>query len=142
MKAIIKPKAKIRKILDWSECTDFIEAKYKIKTRDHANKFGQFAEWVESTGEPKTHCRAGCSKAELEAHQAQYRRYRSAIAFGEIAERPYHDFWHWLIDVNDVQRGGTMELHAEMGERAEPWQKEILALYLKEFGSGPYLTDW
>ena len=52
------------------------------------------------------------------------------------------DWWHWLIEVAEVNRGGTVELHSDMGDGAEPWQREILELFLKEFGNGPYLTDW
>ena len=66
MKAPIKPKAKSIASLDWSECTDFIETKYKINTGDYANSFGQFREWIKANGETETHCPLGCSENELD----------------------------------------------------------------------------
>lgn len=138
MKTLSKPKAKTRKALDWSECTAFIENKYKIQTRDFAKSHAQFGDWCDAKGygskDPEGKDRG--------SSQIWFAEFQADIKAGKIEDRPYRDFWHWLIDVADVQRGGTLELDAEMGDGAEPWQKEILALYLKEFGSGPYLTDW
>ncbi len=133
-----KPKPKSRPSLDFSECTKFIEEKYKIDTRDYANSHMQFFEWCDAKGyggtDPKGEKRAE-SQVWFAEHQAE-------IKAGTVIERPYQDFWHWLTDVCDIHRGATMELYEGIEETAEPWQKEILDLYLKEFGRGPYLTDW
>jgi len=137
-----KPKLENRKSLDFSKCTDFIEKKYKIDTRDFARSHGDFGRWCEQSGEKPTPCPPGCSDEVMKAHQAQFAHYQADVAAGKFQDRPYQDWWHWLIDVVDVRRGGTLELDPEMGDGAEPWQKEILGLYLKEFGKGPYLTDW
>lgn len=126
-----KPLPQTRKVLDWGQCTDFIEAKYKLNTRDYTLSHSQFGEW--------------CAANKLvvqENSQPQWAQFQADIRAGKIVERPYQDFWHWLTDVADIHRGGTVELYPEMGRGAEPWQKEILGLYLKEFGKGPYLTDW
>lgn len=137
-----KPTKQSRKAFDWSACTDFIEAKYKIDTRDYARSHRQFGEWCKANGEKQTSCPAQCTDKVLKAHQDQYARFNADIASGKVIERPYQDFWHWLIDKGDIQRGGTMELYREMLEGAEAWQAEIFELYWKEFGKGPYLTDW
>lgn len=137
-----KPTTKKIEALDWHECTKFIEGKYKIETRDYARSHRQFGEWVKASGEPETTCRQGCSPAEMKAHQEQYARFNAAIASGEIIERPYQDFWHFICDKLNPSRGGFIELDDWLGEHAEPWQKEILALYLKEFGAATYHTDW
>lgn len=132
-----KPKPKTLKILDFSECTDFIEKTYKINTRDFSRSHHVFHEWCKANGE-----KAVDSRSDIKGSQKQWARFQADIASGKIKERPYQDFWHWLTDVVEVQRGGTLELDADMGEGAEPWQQAILALYLKEFGRGPYQTDW
>lgn len=132
-----KPKLKTKKQFDYSECTRFIEAKYKIDTRDFARTHTQFGEWCAAKG-----MKVIDSRKDIRGAQLQFAEWNKAVLSGSVVERPYQDFWHWLIDVADVQRGGTIELDDEMGDGAEPWQNEILGLYLKEFGKGPYLTDW
>jgi len=137
-----KPKPKARKVLDFSDCTAFIEKKYKINTRDYADCDNDFSRWCKLKGEKPTPCPPGCSAELMKAHQAQFARYMGDVSTGKFKEGPYQDFWHWLCDNADVQRGGTLEMINEMADGAEPWQKEIIALYLKEFGKGPYLTEW
>lgn len=137
-----KPKPQNRKSLDWTSCTEFIEARYKIDTRDYARSHAQFGEWCKANGENPVLTPPGCSPEVIKECQKQYARFNADIASGKVVERPYQDFWHWLIDHADIRRGGTMELDREMIEGAEPWQKEIFELYWKEFGKGPYLTDW
>lgn len=119
-------------MLDYSECTDFIEKKYKIDVRDYARSHVQFGEWCKTKGITPD----GNS-------QSQWSKYQAAITSGEIVERPYQDFWHWITDVCQVSNGGTIHLSTELGDGAEPWQKEILALYVKEFGDEQeYETSW
>lgn len=137
-----KPTKQSRKSFDWSACTDFIESKYKIDTRDYARSHSQFGEWCKANNEKLIRGEPGCSAEEMKACQAQYARFQADIASGKLIKRPYQDFWHWLIDKTDIRRGGTMELNREMTEGSEAWQKEIFELYWKEFGKGPYLTDW
>lgn len=132
-----KPKPQVRKVLDWTACTTYIERKYNINTRDYGHRHAQFGEWCASKG-----LKPIDSRKDITGSQRQWAEYQAAIKAGEVTERLYLDFWHWLLDVADVHRGGTIELSADMGDGADQWQKDILALYLKEFGSGPYLTDW
>ena len=135
---ILKPKPKVLKALDWQECTEFIEEKYKIQTRDYANSRAQFGEWCDAKG----YSDKPPDGKDRSSSQRWFAEYQDDIKAGRIKKREYRDFWHWLIEVADVQRGGTLELDAKMGESAEPWQRKILSLYLREFGPGPYLTDW
>lgn len=133
-----KPKPKTVKLLDWHECTDFINKKYSLDTRDVEMAHRQFSEWHEAKGYPETDAE-GKSRGES---QVWFSEYKAEVRAGKIIERPYHDFWHWLTDVADIHRGGMLELSKEMADDAEPWVKRILVLYLTEFGNGPYLTDW
>lgn len=137
-----KPQPKTVSQLDFSECTAFIEKKYNIDTRDFAGSHSDFGNWCKAHNEKQTTCAPKCSAEEMRQHQEQYARYNAGIASGAWKELPYQDFWHWLLEVADVRRGGTLELDSEMVEGAEDWQKHILGLYLTEFGKGPYLTDW
>lgn len=137
-----KPKPEARMVIDFSECTDFIENKYGINTRDYANSHRDFERWCKKKKEKPTNCPANCSDKVMKAHQKQWARYQSDVAAGRFTDNPYQDFWHWLLTVADINRGGTVILSKDMGEGAEPWQQHILGLYLKEFGEGPYLTEW
>ena len=141
-KPLKKPAKQTRKSYDFSECTNFIEKKYKIDTRDYADSSGDFERWCEQVGEKPSPCPLECPDMAMKTHQAQFARYQADVAAGYFKEHPNQDFWHWLLDVADVQRGGTLELDASMGDGAKIWQKAILGLYLEEFGKGPYLTDW
>lgn len=83
-----------------------------------------------------------CTDYIEKTHKIRTRDYANCFGPGGNTANEYQDFWHWIIDVCDVHRGATMELYEGIEDGAKPWQKEILALYLKEFGRGPYLTDW
>jgi hypothetical protein len=133
----MKPKPKTRAVLDFTECTRYIEGKYNITTRDYCRSHLQFGEWCASKGEKVID-----SRSDIKGAQTQYARFNAAIASGKVIERPYQDFWHFLCDTVNPSRGGTIELHEDLADGQEPWVKEILSLYLKEFGSGPYLNDW
>lgn len=132
-----KPKPKKLELLDWSECTRFIEKKHKCDTRDFARAHHQFGEWCRENGAPVISC-----SDDVKGSQKQYARFNADIAAGKVVERPYQDFWHFLCDAAQPTRGGQLELSADMAEGAEPWVKQILGWYLEEFGPGPYLTDW
>jgi hypothetical protein len=66
----------------------------------------------------------------------------------DFDERPYHDFWHWMIEhyspgngcVVDIYPKATME---ESGPDLEPWVCEILTILRDEFGDEfKLLTEW
>lgn len=133
-----KPTPKAQPALDFSECTDYIEQKYGIATRDYANSHIQFHEWRRAKGYGDIDSEgnlAGSSKI-------WYSEFQQAIKAGEVVKRPYQDFWHWLVDTVCPTNGGTFLLDKEFGDCAEPWQVEILGFYLDEFGKGPYRAEW
>ena len=50
--------------------------------------------------------------------------------------KPYLDFWHYLLDCfPNITNGSFFEIDSEMLEGAEEWQKEILTMFLDEFGT-------
>lgn len=56
----------------------------------------------------------------------------------------YRDFWHWVIDVCEVHNGCVLYLGADqLGLCKEPWQREILEAFIKEFGDDQeYWVEW
>lgn len=137
-----KPKRRTRSYYDFNQCTAFIENKYKIDTRDYLSSHKDFGRWCKLKKEKQTKCPANCSDKDIKKNQEQFARYRHDVLQGKFKDKPYQDFWHWLTDVAGISRGGTVMLDESLLEGAEPWQQHILGLYLKEFGEGPYLTDW
>ena len=133
-----KPKPKTVRLLGWAECTRFIERKYKIDTGDYNHAHTQFGEWCDGKGygqiDPDGKDRGGST-----IWCAEFQR---EVSCGLVKKRPFRNFWHWLIDAMAVENGGTIKLSKDLGAGAEPWIREILGLYLKEFGPGPYLTEW
>lgn len=131
-----KPKAKARtKAWNFSECQNYIEEKYKIDIRDYSNQHIQFDEWcdLKKYGEKDPEGKnRGSSKI-------WFAEYQKEISDGVIIERPYQDFWHFICDT--VWEGKGVEFWLDEEFAKEAWQKEILDLFIKEFGHGPYIAD-
>jgi len=136
-KLLKKPKKKTVKYLDFSECTSYIEKKYKINTNDYSNHFLQFGDWLKENGEKMIN-----SENNLLGHTKQFSRFNSAISSGEIKERPRQCFWHYLLDSVYPENGRPFELDKDHEEDMKSWAKEIWDLYVKEFGRGPYVSEW
>jgi hypothetical protein len=77
-------------------------------------------------------------------HGRNFRDY--AGKFGADAgeeERPYQDFWHWIIDQNEISNGCWMHLPdweyymVTDAANTEPWKKEIMQ-YFKDFLGNDY----
>ena len=135
-----KPTQKTTNHFDFSECTEYIEKKYKIDTRDYAKSHAQYYEWCNSKDYGEAD-REGKKRGES---RIWFGEFQKEIERGQITERPYQDFWHFLINNFNIVRGGFFDLDEELIKEidAEDWQKYILGLYLKEFGNATYLTDW
>lgn len=59
----------------------------------------------------------------------------------EAAE--YKDFWHFLLDKKDIHNGCAIQICMEDADGAEDWQREIVELFVKEFGEGAYYwVEW
>ena len=137
-----KPTRKSLRHLDWRQCTDYIERKYNIDTSDYAHSNTAFGDWCKSIGEKPRPLPPRCAANVMKAHQEQYARFNKAIADGTFKDRPYQNFWHWLIDVIDPSKGAPFMLYGCLALEAEPWQKKVLSIYRKEFGGGPYIAEW
>jgi hypothetical protein len=59
-----------------------------------------------------------------------------------VVERPFRNFWHFIFGKLNPLRGGFITLRKNDNDGAEPWQKEILAIDLAEFGPVKVHTDW
>jgi hypothetical protein len=62
---------------------------------------------------------------------------------GELGEeKPYQDFWHWVVQNKDVNNGSVVTLSSYDYTECEDWQQQILTFFLKEFGKGKEATFW
>jgi hypothetical protein len=53
---------------------------------------------------------------------------------GHDATAPYRDFWHFVLDMEQVHNGCYITIKEDWLEDAEPWQQEIVNHYLRHFG--------
>ena len=129
-----KPKLKTKSYLDWSECSKYLEEKYKFQMRDFAGLWkwtGQKTEQIyEEMGYPK-----GSDKNKLPVQiQAKCNIiYRKKF---EKDEPPYQDFWHYICDTQTPNNGDTIYFSNQGLEGILDWQKTILEYILTEFGQG------
>jgi hypothetical protein len=135
-----KPQKKTSKYFDYGECRDFINKKYHIDIDDYANHFASSNKWCKDRGELPANCPPGCSSSQLAKSQAQFARYQSDVAAGKWQEPPFQCFWHFILDACGIGNGS--EFWMDGLDPKEAWQQEILDLFLKEFGSGPYVSSW
>jgi len=112
-----KPIKKAKVAYDYHECSVYLQDKYGYNERDYAGHFGKPAK--NST---------------------------AVAALDPNDEVPYWDFWHFVCDKGNPVRGGYFVMHEEWTDGGvEPWQEEILRLYLDEFGENggvEFYADW
>jgi hypothetical protein len=126
-----KPSKKIVTRYDYNECSEFLEKKYGYDERDYAarHKF-----WSEC--EKKTNKKFGKNgwyttpRAEATPEQIEAIDYHEELL---KAEPPYLDFWHFIIDHNEIHNDCDFVMYKELMDDAEPWQREILQHYFDEF---------
>jgi hypothetical protein len=67
-----------------------------------------------------------------EVHKKNFRDYAGKFGKNSDMEKPYQDFWHWMIDINDVQNGGWVCL-PDLSYLDDPevptWKKEIIEYF-------------
>jgi len=137
-----KPTPKTQRALVYSEIIDYIEKKYKIKTRDYAGTFASnhFEKWCEKYGYKYVPAFGDT----LKEHTRLYAKYRVAKD-GDCMAPPYQDFWHFVIDnVDGVSNDTYIDLPIQMwldDEGVPSWVKEILRYINKEF-PGDTLHVW
>ncbi len=55
----------------------------------------------------------------------------------------YRDWWHFLIDYEDVHNGCYIMIRRDLMEYGNDWQNEITQKFLDEFGEdAEYWVDW
>jgi hypothetical protein len=65
------------------------------------------------------------------------RNYADHKFTGKPDDAPYQDFWHFVIEMTNLNNGTFIYMNNDWLESAkEPWQKEIIEHYLSEFGKG------
>jgi len=139
-----KPEKHTVEFYDYSEIRDYVENKYSIKTRDYARKWEYVSEWHKKKGH--------VGKLDPEGKKIRdshiwFKEYQEDPE-GEAKEPPYLDFWHWIIEVYEISRDGTIEfapgeLLDENGEDLPNFVKHILTLFRDEFGDSFMIqTDW
>lgn len=142
--------------VDYNDMVDHVEEKYKIDTRDYAgwSAAGQqeleaYDVWlkeVHNTNQQELRERLGHS------HELYATTYALPVHL-KVPRPEYQDFWHWMLDevfYGDPQRGKPQALNwhqvltdAEEDDAPE-WVKEILRLFVAEFGDEEYtvVIDW
>lgn len=136
-----KPKLQSKSYLDFHDCTTYIEEKYKINTRDYENSNSQFNEWCDSKG----YGDKDLENNKRGSSQIWYKEFKHEIEHEKIIERPYLDWWHWLINTSiiEIHNGVIITIDKDLKKYAKKkWEKDILDLYLKEFGNSDYLIKW
>lgn len=135
MTNISKPHKKPRKaVYDYDEVIRFIESKYKIKVRDFADSSSHFNKWANKKGY-KGKDPAGKDRGSSQIWYAEYKKDPEGYAVCP----PYQDFWHWILDQVEVERGADIDLDVaewlddEDVEKPE-FVKTILQYLKSEFG--------
>jgi hypothetical protein len=76
-----------------------------------------------------------------ELHGKKFRDYAGKFNKDAADSTPYQDFWHWVIDQNEVSNGCWIHLpeweYFMQNEETEPWKKEIMQ-YFKDFLGNDY----
>jgi len=61
-------------------------------------------------------------------------------------EIPYQDFWHWMLDCNEVSNGCFIHLpdwsYHMINDATEPWKKEIMQHFYDFLGEDYYEQMW
>lgn len=78
-----------------------------------------------------------------ELHGKNFRDYANKFGKARSDDEviPYQDFWHWIMDQNEVSNGSWIHLpeweYFMNNKDTEPWKKEIMQ-YFKEFLGDDY----
>lgn len=63
--------------------------------------------------------------------------------FADPNRPKYLDYWHYIINNQEVHNGGTIYIDKYMLEFGEDWQNKITQCFIDEFGDEQeYWTDW
>jgi len=121
----------VSKMYDYHEVINYIEKKYKIDTRDYAKSHTQFGEWCDSKGYGKTDP-IGKNRGN---YNIWFIEYQKETDDGVIIERPYQDFWHWVIEDCDISNGSSMFMNYSRNmkdDKTPAFVKEILEMIRDE----------
>lgn len=129
---LIKPEKCARVRYDYHECSKYLETKYGYDERDYAGKFK-----YEKDCKKKVDDKYGDNDwYNTRPDDATPEQKEAIDYYSELMKNQpsYQDFWHFIIDSNDIHNGCEFTMHKDyMMEDAEPWQKEILQHYFDEF---------
>jgi hypothetical protein len=131
--------------VEYPDIHEAIEKKYNIRLTDYAGSSqshhdeteryfafkGFTGEWRDSQGKSAWH--SGEVSLQLAADK------KSGI-WVESPEKPYQNFWHFLLDHIDISNGKLAEVNWAELQSVVPedsWQREILNLFVDSFGSEP-----
>lgn len=136
-----KPKLKHKSYLDYHECEEFINKKYKINIDDFDRKFDNdihkramdvgnlidpSGEWAKISPRDAT----GIQKLACE---------ESAKIHSEMDKIDFKCFWHWILDAKGIENGDSFCISEddldELTDKQE-WIKTIIGYFLEEFGTG------
>lgn len=146
MKKMTKPKPITRTSLDYNECADYIDKKYKIKQRDYLGKFAYYDTAKKETIKKfKDDSWYNIIPADMNEQQKAASDYYDDLL--KKHQPKYLDFWHWVVDNYEIHNGCYITFSRETYDAIkEDWVKTIYGYYLTEFenknGEIDFRVEW
>lgn len=128
-----KPKPQTRVLLDYLECTKYIEEKYGFETRDVLDSRSHWTKWCALKGYDLNSPIAKLAPSQGGANW--FKEYMEAPD-GEASRPEYRDFWHVLCDFELIQNDSVFTMSREQFEDEPQWVQDVAKLYFDEFGEG------
>ena len=130
-----KPKRKSDSCLDYHQCRNFLQEKYKYDERDYGGKY-KFLNDVQ-TKINKNYGKSWFDKAPEDFTKKEQKAHDEYETL--IKDTPeYLDFWHWVCDTYQIHNGCfiTFDNHWLEGTNIkEDWIRIIYKYYIDEFAN-------
>ena len=141
-----KPTPKTKKVYDYEEMKKHIEETFNVYIDDYAGKYhlpgnkkapDWVLEWcIKYHGIKDMDDLCNIQKEDKTRYSKLFNEYRDNH---QKNEPPYQNFWHFILDdvCGEINSGETKSLsfkYLKDNDAKEQWQKDILDMFIKEFG--------
>ena len=133
---------------DYREMIDAVQEMSTKDFDDYASRLTMFREWCDSKGYGATDP-VGKPRS---SSQIWFAEHQALINSGEIQERPFLCFGHWMGEnwnFGDIANGGEYDINWQdlknlAISRNEDWVVEILSMFVEEYGDQTYtvVVEW